>query len=283
MLSLDELRDCGLSTKAVAIRARRGWLHRVHRGIYVVGHPNPPLEARFLAAVKACGPEAVLSHRSAAALWGLLDWDDRHPEVTVRGSGTHVRKGVRVHRTRHLDIEDVTRHHGIPVTTAARTVIDLAGQLPPKGLRHAARRAQALHWTDVRTLLRVLGRLGPRPGASKLRRILATGPAPTRSVLEDVVLDLILSGGLAHPDVNEPIIVQGRRVLPDFRWPEQRLIVEADSRKWHDGKIAQEDDAERQALLEANGERVLRVTWTQAVAMRERTLARFRAAGAPDG
>ena len=94
------------------------------------------------------------------------------------------------------------------------------------------------------------------------------------------MLDLMLRGGLAHPQVNEPLRLSGRRVVPDFRWPEQRLVVEADGAAWHDNQLAREDDAERQALLEAHGERVLRVTWDQAIARRA-DAARIRAAGAP--
>jgi very-short-patch-repair endonuclease len=81
--------------------------------------------------------------------------------------------------------------------------------------------------------------------------------------------------------VNQPLVLGGRRVVPDFRWPEQRLVVEADGAAWHDTKLAREDDAQRQALLEAHGERVLRVTWDQAIARPAQTLARMRAAGAP--
>jgi hypothetical protein len=114
----------------------------------------------------------------------------------------------------------------------------------------------------------------------KLARIVATA-APTRSVLEDVVLDLVLRGGLEPPDVNVPLILSGRRVIPDFRWPRARLIVEADGAKWHDNPLAREDDAERQALLEAHGERIVRVTWRQAIERPAETLARLRAAGAP--
>jgi len=95
------------------------------------------------------------------------------------------------------------------------------------------------------------------------------------------VLDLMLDGGLEHPDVNVPLMLGGRRVIPDFRWPRERLVVEADGAAWHDNKVAREDDAERQALLEASGERVVRVTWQQAVERPAETLARFRAAGAP--
>jgi elongation factor P len=95
------------------------------------------------------------------------------------------------------------------------------------------------------------------------------------------VLDLMLAGGLAHPEVNVEMVLEGRRVVPDFRWPHERVVVEADGAAWHDGRLAREDDAERQALLEAHGERVLRVTWDQAIARPQRTLARLRAAGAP--
>ena len=114
-----------------------------------------------------------------------------------------------------------------------------------------------------------------------MARIIATGPAPTRTVLEDVVLDLLLSGGFEHPDVNKEMFLDGRKVIPDFRWPRDRIVVEADSRAWHDNKLAREDDAERQALLEAHGERVIRVTWEQAIARPAQTIARLRAAGVP--
>jgi very-short-patch-repair endonuclease len=95
------------------------------------------------------------------------------------------------------------------------------------------------------------------------------------------VLDLILSAGFAHPDVNRPLGLAGRRIVPDFRWPAEHLVIEADGAAWHDNALARADDADRQALLEAHGERVLRITWRQAVTARTRTLARLRAAGAP--
>jgi very-short-patch-repair endonuclease len=100
-------------------------------------------------------------------------------------------------------------------------------------------------------------------------------------VLEDAVLDLVLRGGVAHPIVNGKLVLDGRRIYPDFRWLEQGLVVEADGAAWHDHKLAREDDAERQALLESHGYRVLRVTWDQAILHPGQTLARIRAAGAP--
>jgi very-short-patch-repair endonuclease len=280
VVSVDDLLNaCSLSRDAVATRVRQGHLHPLHRGVYAVGHVNPPRDGRFLAAVMACGPTAVLSHFSAAAVHGFFTWDDRYPEVTLLSYRRHT--GIRIHRTATLDRADVVRHGPLPLTSPARTLIDLAAQLNAKALRRAVRHAQSLGLTTPGHVLATLERLGPRRGAGTLKRLLATGPAPTRSELEDVVLDLILSGGFAHPDVNRPLRIEDQRVIPDFRWPTQRLVVEADGAAWHDNRLAREHAAERQALLEAHGERVLRVTWRQAVAARASTLARLEKAGAP--
>jgi hypothetical protein len=142
--------------------------------------------------------------------------------------------------------------------------------LPYKPLRRAVRQAMALKRVTVGELT------GGR--SRTLRQILADGYVPTRSELEDAVLDLITRGGFAPPDVNTPI---GVGFTPDFRWPERRLVIEADSREWHDDPIARQDDAARQAVLEAAGERVIRVTWKQTVANPQQTIQRIQAAGAP--
>jgi very-short-patch-repair endonuclease len=283
VLSLDELRECGLGREAVRVRVRSGWLHQLYRAVYAVGHLAISHQGRFLAAVKSLGTDAVLSHFSAAALWGFVEWDERRPEVTVPRDGIARRPGIRVHRTSVLEPKDRMRHEGIPVTSPARTLVDLAAVVNYKLLRTAVRRAQSRRRVSVPQLVATIRRLGPRRGTVNLNRILATGPAPTRTELEDVVLDLILEGGLAHPDVNRPLLLAGRRVIPDFRWPKQHVVVEADSAAWHDNPTARQDDAERQALLEAHGDRVLRVTWSQAVMKPTETLARVRAAGVPGG
>lgn len=279
VVSVADLRAAGLSANAVAHRVRGGRLHRLHRTVYAVGHAAPPLEGRFLAAVLACGPGAVLSHVSAAVLWDLAAWDGRRPEVTATALRAH--PGLRTHRSALLGARDVTRHRGIPVTTPARTLVDLAGVVDDRALRRAVREAQARHKVSAAQLRAALDRLGGRRGARDLARIVATGPAPTRSELEDVVLDLLLRGGFPHPEVNVPLVVAGRRVVPDFRWPGARVIVEADGAVWHAGSVAREEDAERQALLERHGERVLRVTWRQAVLRPRDTVARIEAAGVP--
>jgi len=220
VLSLAELRTCGLTRDMVIHRVRSGRLHRLYRGVYAVGHPNVPLTGRFLAAVKACGPTARLSHYSAAALYGLVDWDGRRPEVTVTGTSTRAHPGIRVHRTKVT--EHVRRHQGVPTTSPARTLNDLSSVLPSKGLRRATRQARAE------------GLISPR----EAERIVATGYIPTRSELEDAFLDLI-DGILERPDVNVPLTIDGRRVVPDFRWPAQRLVVETDGAAWHDDRLTE--------------------------------------------
>jgi len=282
VFSLDELRDIGLTPQAVLRRERRGSLVRIYPGVYALGWRPVTPEARWLAAVKACGPRTVLSHRAAAAFWGMLERADRVLEVTVPGPGTRSIPGVIVHRSRLLQPDQTTVERSVPVTTPARTVADLAAVMRGQSLRQAVRRAQGHGLVSVPELLTTLDQLGRRRrGAARLRGILLAGPAATRTVLEDVVLDLLISGGFERPDVNKPLTLSGRLVIPDFRWPRHRLVLEADGGSWHDQPVAREDDAERQRLLEAHGERVIRVTWDQAVHRREETLVRVGAAGAP--
>jgi very-short-patch-repair endonuclease len=281
VLSLEELRACGLTSRAVEARVRRGWLHAMYRRVYAVGHPNPPRPGLWLAAVKACGRGALLSHFSATVLWELLEWDHRTIEVTVTGSASRRHRGIRVHRTRWLLPAERARCKGVPVTSVIRTLIDLAAVADYKLVRRAVREAVARGLVDLAELVAASRAARGRRGIRKLARVVATSGAPTRTVLEDVVLDLMLAGGLAHPEVNKPMYLDGRKVVPDFRWPGVRVIVEADGAVWHDHLLAREDDAERQALLEAHGERVIRVTWDQAVRRPDETLARLRAAAVP--
>jgi predicted transcriptional regulator of viral defense system len=129
VLSIEELRACGLSRRGIVRRTEAGRLHRKYKGVYAVGHPNLSLEGEFLAAVKACGPGVVLSHFSAAALWGMVEWDGRRIEVSIRDTTPRAHHGVRVHRTRYLDPVDVRWEKRIPVTAPARTALDLCSKL----------------------------------------------------------------------------------------------------------------------------------------------------------
>jgi Protein of unknown function (DUF559) len=282
VVSVDDLRACGLSLKAISVRAGNGRLHPMHRAVYAVGHANPTREGWMLAAVKACGEGAVLSHRSSAALPNIIRWEDRYPDVLVLGESAPQHPRINGHRTSYLPPEHVTSWRGIPVTTPERTLLDLAGVLDEERLRRAIRQSQFLGLTTLGSLVAVLRGPGPKRGRKAFAKVIATGAAPTRSELEDAVLDLILRGGFAHPLVNAPLFLSGRRIVPDFLWLEQRLVVEADG-PHHDDPFERVADRERQAILEAHGFRVVRVTWEQAIAQPGATLRRFKDADAPRG
>ena len=178
MLSLGELRELGLSRQAVSVRAGNGRLHRLYRAVYAVGHPNPGFEGRMLAAVKACGPNAVLSHHSAAELWGFMERTDRSPDVTIPASERRGHAGIGVHQSTRLEPRDRAKFEGIPVTTPARTLLDLAAVLEYRVLRGAVRRAEGLHRASPAQLEEVLDRLRPRRGGAPPRRDRCDGSRP---------------------------------------------------------------------------------------------------------
>jgi very-short-patch-repair endonuclease len=276
VLSIHQLRACGLDDHAIARRVRDGQLHRLYRGVYAVGHPGLTLRGRFRAAVLACGDRAVLSHFAAAVFWGFWTWDDRRIDVTI-GSGTRDIDGIRVHRSRTLE-RDVRVRYGIRVTSPARTLLDLAAVLPATTLRRMARRAQAQRAVSIRQILELLQRANGHHGAERLRAVIADGPAPTRSDLEDLLLDLLDDAKIERPEINVPLRFGAETITPDYLWRAQRVAIEADSVTWHDHKLTREHDADKQARLEAAGLRVVRITWRQITRNPQQTLARIRAA-----
>jgi len=279
-IRFDQLVACGLDDPAIRRRVRKGHLRRIHTGVYAVGHPGDTLDAQVMAAVLAGGDGAAASHWASASLWGYVRWDGRRIDVTVRGTGSRSRPGIRFHRARSLDPRDVTHHHGIPVTTPARALLEIAPQLSDRRLKRAVRQAQAERLANVRQIADVLRRANGHRATGRLAAVIATGPAPTYSGHEDVVLELLLEAGIEHPDVNERLVVGATPYYPDMRWAAPRLVLEIDS-AWHDGPVAQEDDAARQADLEAAGERVLRTTLEQAILRPHQLVRRLVAAGAP--
>jgi hypothetical protein len=160
VLSTDELIECGLNHPAILRRVRRGLLHPTYRGVYAVGHRTLPKEGLWLAAVKACGQTARLSGFSSAELCGYHESDEwRMPEVTIVGGSTRSHPGIRVHRTGELADRDWRYVRGIPVTSPARTLLDLAGRLDGAPLRSLVRRAQGTHTVNVREICEALTRL----------------------------------------------------------------------------------------------------------------------------
>src|SRR4051812_31315653 len=225
IVTSEELRACGLTRHEIETWRRNGHLHEKHRGVYSVGHRTMTTEARWLAAAKACGVEAVVSHFAAAALWSVVEWDGRPVDVTIPGTQRRKHPGLRIHRAARVER---VLHKNIPVTSVARTLADLASVLGFTELRRAVREAYRRGLITTAELARA------RPKA--LRKI-AADLQPTRSVLEDIVHDQIREAGFEDPDVN---VALGPYV-PDFRWPHRRLIIEADGAQTHDNNLARHD------------------------------------------
>ena len=221
MVSLTQLVGLGLSPKGVESRLSRGSLHRIHRGVYAVGHARITPEGRYMAAALACGEGAVLSHRSAADLHRLLRSDRARVDVTNSHQAGRKLDGIELHRSR-LDPRERTTVERIPCTTVSRTLLDLAETEPPRRLAHALDRAERLRLYDGRQVQAVLARAGGRRGAPRLREALDDwNPAltRTRSELERHFLELCRSAGLPEPEVNAPLdLGAGVTITPDFLW-----------------------------------------------------------------
>jgi very-short-patch-repair endonuclease len=249
----------GVGEDAIRHRLENHRLYRVHRGVYAVGTPDLDRLGRWIAAVLACGDGAVLSHRSAAALWGLLNPRAGPIEVTVPGRSSYRRPGIRVHATRSLPRADVSQTRGIPCTSVERTIIDIAGG-PAAEAERAVEQAFALRLLGRNRMAAALARANGRRGVGGLRRLLGRllDDLPlTRSELERRFLKLVAGAGLAAPVVNRHRATH--RV--DFAWPDRRLVVETDGRATHDNPYAFHHDRARDLDLEPAGWHVLRLTW----------------------
>jgi len=276
LVTIAQLRSAGLSDSAIRNRVRGGRLHRLHRGVYAVGHTAVSWQSRCLAAALAVGPDAVVSHSSAAALYGFIERPPRATDVVLTRQ-VRPRQGIHTHETTDLGPQDRTRRDGIPMTSAARTLLDLADTIPPDRLRRAVREAYVRRLVTTRELERTAAGARGRHGASRLAAVVAEGPVRTRSELEDRLLELLRAHDL-RPAVNVAIEGLARPVEVDFLFADQRLVVEADGARFHDNALARESDADRQAMLEAAGYRVLRVTWRQATRDARATVERVRRA-----
>lgn len=259
VVSLAQLREAGLSDDGVRARALAGYLHRVHRGVYAIGHTGLSAEGRWFAAVLAVGrgPHlggrsilerwgAAISHRSAASLWELLPVRDGRSDVIVHGiGGRATRAGIRVHRSLSLVATGVTIRHGVPVTTPVRTIADLRGPGP-------GRRSGAVPRWELRKAIRQANVIGlPLKERDAAVR--------TRSDLERDFLLLCGRYRLPRPEVNVPI----GPYLVDFLWREERLAVETDSYRYHRGEVAFHDDRVRELELMRLGYHVLRLSEVQ--------------------
>lgn len=254
-ITRQQLIGLGLGRDAVKYRVRTGRLFRVHRGVYAVGRrPVLPLE-RAAAAVLACGPRSVLSHGSAMTLWGFWKhWDE---PFDVMLAADRRPRGIRIHRCSKLRQRDITRHHGIRVTSVPRTILDVAPRLKGRRLPRLindVRRARLLTLDD---LAAIVAHNPTHPGARLLRPHLDNPQNPTRSDGEDDFPAFCRRHGLPTPIMNA--IVHGVEV--DAYFPAERLIVELDGWPYHRDRVTFESDRDRDATMLSHGIPTVRITY----------------------
>jgi len=277
VVSRSQLLEVGFSPKAITDRLGRGGLHSLHRGVYAVGHRALASHGRWLGAVLACGPDAVLSHRSAAALWDLRPTTRTAIDV-IAPRTRHRRSGINLHLPRCLEPRHRTEHNGIPCTTVARTLADLGAVIDHTAVERAWHRAEMLGLLDVRAVEQTLGSGHGRRGAGHLRKLLDECRADqiTRSELEERFLTLCRRASLPPPEVNTRIEASGTTYEVDFLWRTRHLVAETDGWGPHRTHSAFEADRRRDADLLVAGFRVVRFTWRQITRNAESVVATLR-------
>ncbi len=268
-MSLDQLRDIGLTQRTAEYRAAQGRLHRVHRGVYAVGHLSIGQLGTLRAAVLACGEGAVISHGTAAAFWDLRDQWPTLIDVTGGRQAGRKLDGIRCRRCRYPTPEEILIEEGVPFATPARTLVDSAGMLGVASMRRMVERAAVRRLLDLDALDRAMEQAWRRRGISTLRTILedwrtddASAP-DVRSEFEALVLPRLVSAGLPRPICNETLVVGEERLMVDFLWKAQRVVVETDGAGTHETPIAFQRDRRRDQILVSAGYRVARATWGQ--------------------
>lgn len=275
-----QLRAVGATEGQIRTRIRAGRLIPILAGVYALGHAALGQMGIWMAATLAAGPGALLSHQSAAALWGfarpagpihVIGRDSR----TSRPRAPHKAPSVQFHRTNFLHEEDRATCRGVSLTSVARTFTDIAGSEPEKKLQIMVNEATRSGLLDIRAMRRILLRTTGKRGIARLERILKRWHPlhqKTKSELEDLFLELCRLTGLPEPRVNEWVL----DMKVDFWWPGFGLIVELDSRKFHDDERGHEQDRARTARLELAGYRVLRLTWAMVTEEPEETIRKVR-------
>jgi len=267
--AVEQLRALGLSGAAIRKRAAAHRLHRIHRGVYsIVPKRLLSREGHWMAAVLACGPDAVLSHRTAAALHELRGTYRSRIEVTVPRRSTRNHNGIQVHRSTTLTEADTTVVSGIPCTSVARTLFDLAEVISRRALERAFDQAEILEVFDLTAIQDQLARNPTRPAKRRVQQLLEEyyiGSAPTQSELEEAFFALCRSVDAPQPEVNVWIDLHDGEppIWADFVWRRQRVIVETDGKKVHGTQQARQRDPRRDQRAIVAGWRPIRTTWRQ--------------------
>jgi hypothetical protein len=250
-----ELLDAGVSVDQIVQRVRSGYLIAEYRGVYRVGHSAPSPEARYLAAVKACGAGAVLSGRAAGWMLGLLKCSPPPPEVTTPTERR--RDGIRTRRCRSMHAREHTTHRGIPITTVPRTLVDLSAEVDVEELSRACHEAGVKYRTTPRQVNAVLTRRRNPPGSAKLRAVISGATKVSLSKLESGFLKFLKAAFLPLPETNRR--VGTKRV--DCRWPGHQLTVELQSYRFHNSRRAWEQDYRREREARERGDEFRRFTY----------------------
>jgi very-short-patch-repair endonuclease len=259
VVSLGQLRELGLSRAAIEGRLKRKRMVALHRGVYAIGHTALTIESHFIAAVYACGPGALLSYRCAGVVHGLLRWSPVRIDVTAPGE-RKARDGITLHRSRVIHPDDRAAVDGIPTSSVARTLVDLADVIDERQLAKAVDRAEVLRVFDLEAIEEALARLPGRRGRHRLKRVLAAyQPEPhfLRSQAERRIKQLCRRHQLPQPQFN--VNLAGYEV--DVYWPEARLVIEFDGAETHHTRHAFHADRRRDRALATEGIQTLRVTW----------------------
>jgi very-short-patch-repair endonuclease len=260
VISRKQLLDLGFTKHAIQHRVSTGRLFPIHRAVFSVGRPELDLHGRCMAAVLACGPRALVSHETAAELWGIRSSRDGPIEISVPLTVQRSLTGVRLHRRRSLGDQDRAVKSRIPLTSPVRTLVDLAARLPAPAVEAAVNEADNKDRLDPEGLRRALEQMSSQPGVPALRRLLDRRTFRlTDSELERRFLRLVERTGLPVPQTG--VSVNGFRV--DFFWPELGLVVETDGLRYHRTPAQQAKDRRRDQVHTAAGLTTLRFTHAQ--------------------
>ncbi|HEY0278743.1 MAG TPA: DUF559 domain-containing protein [Solirubrobacterales bacterium] len=265
VVTIEQLRGCGVPRQTLGDAVIRGRIHPVFHGVYSVGHRYLTPHACLLAATLACGEGSIVSHGTAAWLYGMRDWQPEEVDVIAPVEAGRKIAGI---RRRFVPVPagvEIWRRNGVPVTSPARTIVDYAGISNTKGLGELIEQSSVLGLLDIAAIDRVLD--GPRRrGAKQLRR--ALGPwrryrpgIKIRSRMEAKMLPLLTEAALPIPETNAKVRVGRKTYEVDFLWRRQKLVIETDGGRFHDNPAAGSRDSERNHALSAAGYAIPRLGW----------------------
>jgi very-short-patch-repair endonuclease len=279
LIRLDQLKGLGLTRRGVAHRVASGSLYRLHAGVFATHPPPHSHQQRYLAAVYACGEYASLIGPPSAWLYGCLESPPLIAEVNSPTGRGRSRPGVNVRR-KTIASHDLRTHHGIPTTTMARTILDCAHALGEEGTEDLIMAADSKRILNRRRLEELTVEHAGQPGVRHILSLIAETPRELRSKNERRMFGICRAHAIPLPLTNHRIETAGRTFYADFLWPERKLIVEADSWRWHGGRRANESDKDRDQLLAIAGYLVVHFTRDQILKARGETGRRLAALAA---